>query len=387
MNNEKIKILIATGIYPPDIGGPATYVKTLSEELPKFGYEIKIITYSDDLFIESGVTRIKRKQNIFKKYWQYFLAVYSQLDWADLVYVQDPVNSGSPTFLACQLKNKKYFLKIVGDHAWEQGQQKFGVKESLDEFQFKKYNFIIELFRFIQKLVAKKALTIITPSQYLQNVVSQWGVKRDKIKVIYNSVEQVIVNKEKEKLRELYKYQGETICSVGRLVKWKGFNTLVGIMPELLKVNPNFSLRIFGDGPEKGNLEKLIKELNIQDKVKLMGSQAQKKLWEQMAASDYFVLNTGYEGLPHLVIEAMQIGLPVITTRVGGNIEVVENGRNGLLVTYNNKEELISAIVDLWQDQGKRERLTTAAKTTATNYSKTKMIIGVLETLKSFSEI
>ena len=134
-------------------------------------------------------------------------------------------------------------------------------------------------------------------------------------------------------------------------------------------------------------LEKLIEQLHLTTKVKLMGSQPQKQLWEYMKASDYFVLNTGYEGLPHLVIEAMQLDLPVITTKIGGNVEVVKNGINGLLVAYNNKEELTVAIVDMWQDQGKRERLITEAKITARDFNKTKMVNSLVETLRLVPKI
>ena len=377
-----IKVLIATGIYPPDIGGPATYVKTLQTELPKFGYKIKVVTYSDSLDKENEVYKISRRQNILLRYWYYFSAVYKLAAWADIIYAQGPVGDGLPTWLACKLKNKKYFLKVVGDYAWEQGKQRFGVKELLDDFQTKKYGIKVELIRFLQRLVARNAILVITPSEYLKRIVSQWGVDVENIKVIYNSVAKIEFGDDREKLRNQFGFKENVICSVGRLQKWKGFDVLIEIMPALLKINPNFKLFIFGSGPEEPDLQKIINRLNLHKNVKLMGSQPHAELMQYMSASDYFVLNTGYEGLPHLVIEAMQLGLPVITTNIGGNPEVVKNGVNGVLVEYNNKEQIISAIKEMWQNIDKGKKIVDSAKNTSANFNKEKMISELVNTFE-----
>ncbi|MCK5320497.1 glycosyltransferase, partial [Candidatus Parcubacteria bacterium] len=120
MNNKK-KILAATGIFPPDIGGPATYVNTLLGELPKQGFEVKVVTYAnknqefENNFSNDKVFRVSRNQNIFLRYFKYFLEIWKLMSWADLVYIQDPISSGIPASLACCLRGKKYYLKIVGD--------------------------------------------------------------------------------------------------------------------------------------------------------------------------------------------------------------------------------------------------------------------------------
>ncbi|MCX6796382.1 MAG: GtrA family protein, partial [Candidatus Falkowbacteria bacterium] len=106
--SSRTNVLIATGIYPPDIGGPATYVKTLQEELPKYGSEVRVVTYADDLRQENGVLKVSRQQNIFFRYWQYFWIVFKLCSWAGIIYVQGPVSEGLPAFLACKLRIKKY---------------------------------------------------------------------------------------------------------------------------------------------------------------------------------------------------------------------------------------------------------------------------------------
>ncbi len=401
--SDQRKILLATGIFPPDIGGPATYVKTLAEELPKHGFAVKVVTYADDKDkfqapsnksqtspkhrIPSSkqlVYKVGRKQNILIRYLKYFFAVFRLLKWADIVYAQDGVNSGLPVWLAAKLRGKKYFLKIVGDYAWEQGKNKYGIKELLDDFQIKKHNFKIELWRKIQRMVAKNAQKIIVPSQYLKNIVKKWDVDEEKIRVIYNSVKKINAEAfDKEKIKQELNLTGDIIVSAGRLVPWKGFDTLIEIMPELLKINPNFKLYIIGDGPEFTNYKLQITNLKLEDKIFLTGALKQEVLFKYIQSANMFVLNTGYEGLPHTTIEAMQLGAPVITTFSGGNREVVEDNKNGLLVEYNNKDQLKNAIIKLYKNKDLAGRLAINAKENIQNkFSKEKMIKEVTQVLK-----
>lgn len=377
------KILIATGIFPPDIGGPATYVETLLNELPKHGFDVRVVTYSSEIFNNqysiSNIFRISRKQNIIFRYLKYFIQVWKHLSWADIVYIQDPISAGIPASLACRLRGKKYYMKIVGDYAWEQGRQKYGVKENLDDFQSKKYSKAVERIRRLQKFTVGGAEKVITPSNYLKKIIISWGVDGQKVNVIYNSVRPAQTIKNKDELRRELDLNGNIIVSVGRLVPWKGFDTLIELMPELLKINPDFKLLIIGEGVEIKNYELRIKNLRLENKVFLLGALEQSKLWEYMKASDFFVLNTGYEGLPHIVIEAMYLGLPVITTYAGGNTEVVRPGDNGILVEYNNRDQIRNAILKLWKDSEVRDMLIENAKRDLFRFGTERMVDEVVD--------
>ncbi|MFH1427381.1 MAG: GtrA family protein, partial [Patescibacteria group bacterium] len=139
-SSGKKNILIATGIYLPETGGPAIYSNTLYQELPKHGYKVKIVSYSDgpDEIINNDIYKIKRRKNKLLRYFAYFRKVYKLIPWADIIYIQGPVSEGVPASFACKLRGREYILKIVGDYAWEQGKQRYGVKELVDEFQEKK---------------------------------------------------------------------------------------------------------------------------------------------------------------------------------------------------------------------------------------------------------
>ena len=121
--SKKIKLLIATPLYPPEIGGPATYVKFLEENLPKERFELTVVPFG----------QVKHLPYIIRHV-VFFAKVFARAKNADIVYALDPLGSGIPAWFAAKLLGKKLMLRIAGDRAWETALQKFGIAESLDTF-------------------------------------------------------------------------------------------------------------------------------------------------------------------------------------------------------------------------------------------------------------
>src|SRR3989344_1553976 len=289
---NKMKILICTGIYYPDIGGPATYSKLLFDELPKKGVFVEVLSFGE----------VRRLPKIIRHY-AYYKRVKKIARNFDVIYVQDPVSVGLPTALACEKQNKKF--------------------------------------------------------------------------VIYNAFSPADIVEEKYSLRIRFKITGITIFSVGRLVPWKGFETLIEIMKELPN---NTRLLIAGDGPDYEKLQNKIKNLNLGNRVFLLGRLEHDDLLKKIKASDIFVLNTGYEGFSHQLLEVMNVGTPIITTDVGGNPEIIKNEKDGLLVGYDNKEQIKEAILKLAGNRVLADRLAKNAKDKVKNFDQEKM----LEEIKDF---
>jgi len=324
-----MKIVFATGIFPPDIGGPATYVERLAIELYQQGFTIKVITYSSirGKKYDFPVMRISRKFPVGIRHFIYFLRLLKTAKGCDVIYTQNVTSAGLPSLLAAKLLRKRFILKIVGDAAWEQN---------------KGY------LRVVQEAVARSADKIIVPSLYLKKRIMGWDIPQEKIEIIYNAPTVVSqVNLSKIEAQEKIGISGDIILSIGRLAPWKGFSDLIDIMPDLLKENHNFQLAIVGQGEEK---------LKAGDRVKLVGSVPHSQIPLYFKAADMFVLNSGYEGLSHVILEAMQLGTPVIASNKGGNPELIQHNFNGLLVEYKNQEQLKQAILKLWQDKGLQEK-------------------------------
>jgi glycosyltransferase involved in cell wall biosynthesis len=371
-----MKILICTGIYPPDIGGPATYTKLISKELKERGHEVSVLTYGDERITnyELRITSIGRKYFLPVRYFFYFLKVLQLGKNADVIYVQDPVSVGLPTALANLILEEKMILKVVGDYAWEQAMQvqntEFRMQNLDDFYPFKKelYPLKIRLMQKIQVWVAGRAHKIITPSFYLKKILTQgWRMPEEKIKVIYNSFDinqQPTANSQQPD-------KNFKILSVGRLVPWKGFDMLI----EAAKENPRAELDIAGDGPEYKNYELRITNYELQDKIRLSGKLSHDKIIKKMAEVDLFILNSSYEGLSHVILEAMAVGLPVAVSRAGGNTELAgENEERGYLFEYNNKEQIKQKIEYIISHHEEAAEKAKKAREFVADFSKDKMI-------------
>jgi len=291
---------------------------------------------------------------------------------------------GIPGLFVSKILRKKMVVKIVGDYVWEQAITKRGIKDSIDEFQKKKYSLLIELGKVLQSFLANKTDKIITPSFYLKSIVRGWGVPEQKISVVYNAIEPLEgFEISKKEAKEKIGIKGDIILSIGRLSIWKGFNALVEIMPFLIKENDSFRLVIVGEGEERKNLEKKIENLDLKDVVHLVGRINHKEIPLYFKAADIFVLNSGYEGLSHTILEAMQMGVPIIASNKGGNPELIQDGVNGFLVKYNNKEQIKDVIFKLWKDKNLQEKFVKNSKEKLKYFSFEKMIKNTLEVLRN----
>lgn len=165
-----------------------------------------------------------------------------------------------------------------------------------------------------------------------------------------------VVNFKKISRKELgLKDDKKYLIGVGRLVKRKGFEYLI---KSLKLLNEDVECLIIGDGPEKENLQQLAVNLGLKQRVNLLGylSEEEKK-FQYLAAADIFVLSSLHEGFGIVLQEAMQVGLPIIATDNGGQVDLIRNGKNGFLIKFGNKYMLIHEIKKIFNDQKLKESI------------------------------
>ncbi len=353
-----MRLVIATPLYPPEIGGPATYATLLSEGLPTKGIEVELVKFSEVRHLPKLV-----------RHYLYYRRVLKAAKNADVVLALDPVSVGLPAMWAAQKAGKPFVVKIVGDYAWEQGQQRFGITQNLDEFIKEKHvPFLVRIFRNIQTRVAQSATRIIVPSEYLKGVVGTWGlpareagIPGDKIEVIYNTVSVKEIGIVPEAVGKLPR---PLVVNVGRLVPWKHIGDVIDATAGIFGA----SLAIVGDGPERATLTRHANE-KLFGRAIITGSLSHKDTLAVMKSADALVLNSSYEGLSHLLIEALMLGVPVIATNVGGNTEVITDGEDGLLVPAGNPPALAHSLALILSDKELRTRLSARAQESAQRFS------------------
>src|SRR3989344_1427687 len=187
------KILITTGIFTPEIGGPASYAKTLANRLKDSS--VTVLTYSpvfsfkDDKNQPYKIVRVWSVWPKGLKHAIYFLKAVFLAKKNDVVFALNAVSAGIPAMCAAKMAKKKLFVKIVGDTAWETAMNSGKTSLLLNDFQKTKKTGWIGMLHKLQCKVCKSADGVIVPSEYLANIVRGWAVPADKIKVIYNGVD------------------------------------------------------------------------------------------------------------------------------------------------------------------------------------------------------
>ena len=170
-----------------------------------------------------------------------------------------------------------------------------------------------------------------------------------KCRIIYNPVD--LQDKKGMALRTEKKRR---IVSAARLMKQKNQLMLLESFAQIKKDFPDYTLTIYGEGPFRDTLETRIKELNLVDSVFLPGKV--QNVFDCIADADLFVLSSDFEGMPNALIEAMCLGLPVISTKVSGATDLIEHGHNGLLSEVGDTKQLTECMCRMLKDPELRLR-------------------------------
>jgi len=344
-------MFIITGIFPPDIGGPASYVPKIAAALTARGHRVRVLSLSDRLTHDDShysfpVVRISRRLAKFVRWPRTLLSILHYGRDADLLFVNGLALEAT---LANFFLRKPLVLKVVGDHAWEQATNRLWTNLSFDDFQKETGGIAISILKWLRSWWTRRADVVIVPSAYLRGIVEKWGASPPMINIIRNAVEVPTELRSRSRKADPV-LQIITVC---RLVSWKGVAELIQVVRELSGV----SCTIVGDGPERSVLEQNAQGLIGEGRIRFTGSLAHQECLLLIAASDIFVLNSRYEGLPHVAVEAVLLGVPVIARAVGGTPEIVMHEGNGLLVQVDAPNGLRLALERVLQNRPLRERL------------------------------
>jgi glycosyltransferase involved in cell wall biosynthesis len=295
--------------------------------------EVGIITYSDSHesltnVFKFNITRILRASKLPFRYSRMIRSIGRNQSKVMSILA---VGAFLETYIASIIYRFTYTVKVPGDIVWERARNNHLTELNIAEFQIQKLNFKYKIFRKFYSNSLKRARKVIVPSQGLYNLCLNWGVKEEKLRLIYNSVE----NLDSINLpTDHYEYDLITVC---RLVSWKGVDELIEYGAER-----NLKLVVAGDGPERERLEALARNLGA--KVIFLGEIPNKLVNQLFSKSRVFVLNSYYEGLPHALVEARVAGIMTVGRAGTGSEEVINDDIDGFLI---RSDRSLNATIDL----------------------------------------
>lgn len=282
--SNRVKIILATPLFPPEIEALSTYSKDLAEHL-KNDHDIVVAVYASQTEKIDGVKilKINKRQPLVVRLFNFTVKLLKISKEADVIYAQNAVACGLPAIIVQTLKKVPVVVNFAEDEAWKRAISLGLSEKSLDEYlkqksDNQKNNWIIKL----QGWVLRRASKVVVSSQALADIVAKnYKVPKENIIVNYRPEDKI------QKLSFLTEVIKGQIFTTGRLVDWAGFDKLILAVSKL----KDAKLIIAGDGPIRKKLEKLVEELAIADRVKFLGQISTAENWYLRQTSQVYFAN------------------------------------------------------------------------------------------------
>jgi glycosyltransferase involved in cell wall biosynthesis len=335
-----VKVVIVTGIWPPDVGGPASHAPEVAEFLRSRGHEVEVVTTAPAAPAAEPypVHWISRAQSVFLRYLRGALLVGRTARGADVVY---STGMYGRTRVGSLLARVPSVVKLTGDPAYERAFRYGLTRQPIEQFQ-RSRDLRIAWLKVVRDLTLWGADRYVIPSASLGALAGEWHlVDGDRIVVLPNPISVPLLG-DRDELRRRHGLDGPTLVFAGRLSLQKSLDVALRAVAAVDGV----ALVLAGDGPERGRLDAVVAELGLGGRVRFLGAQPRAT-----------------------VLEGLAVGTPVISTEVGGVGEIVTDGLNGLLVPPDDPEALAAAIRRFFADGELRARLRAEAPGSVTRFA------------------
>lgn len=353
-----MKAVIASGIWPPDVGGPASHAPALAAALHVRGHKVTVVTTAErpPAARPYPVRFASRALPPGLRHLRALVLVTQAARAADVVYATSMVRRAA---LGAALARRPLVVKLVADEPFERARRSGRFAGTLEEFQTHRGSLATRVARATRTVALRRADHIFVPSGYLREVAVGWGLDPARLETLHNPAPPLDGVPSREEARTALGLDGFVLAFAGRLTaqKW-----LDGALAALARV-PGPTLAVLGEGPERARLERLAAELGVASRVRFLGGGARADVLRLFRAADCSLLTSAWENFPHTVVESLAVGTPVVATAVGGVPEVVRDGSNGLLVPPHDVDALVGALRSVSSDDALRARLAASAAT------------------------
>jgi glycosyltransferase involved in cell wall biosynthesis len=366
-----VRVLVVSGIWPPDAGGPASHAPEACEYLVRAGHEVEVVTTAAAPPAATGypVHWVSRALPPGARHLRVAAIVRSRARACDVVY---STGMEGRSALGALLARRPLVQRLPSDPAFERAHWLGLTRAPLDRFAQER-GLRIGALRWARNREVARAARIVCPSAWLRELVVAWGVEPGRVEVLPHALSVPPLG-DRDELRRRHGFDGRTLVLAGRLVPQKALEVAL----RAVRLEEGVSLVVAGDGPERERAEALAR--SIGSNARFVGAQPRETVFELFRAADAAVLSSSWESFGLVVAEALSVGTPVIATAVGGIVEVLEDGVNGLLVPPNDPGALGAAIGRFFADEELRCRLRAAASASVRHLAP-EVIYARLETI------
>jgi glycosyltransferase involved in cell wall biosynthesis len=346
-----MNVLVVSGMWPPDVGGPASHAPEVCEYLLGRGHRVEAATMASGPPPEEAypVHWASRRTPLVVRHLAAARLIRKLAARADVVYTTGIIGRSG---LGAALARTPTVVKLTSDPVFERSLRWGLFGHDLAAFQDAR-GVRIGILRHARDLVLERARRIIVPSEALRELAVSWRVPPEKITVVRNPVAVPPGLESREELRRRHGFVGPTLVFAGRFVPQKSIDVAL----EAVRRNPDVKLLLAGEGPYHERLVRHARDLGVDGRAAFLGPQPRHMVFELLRAADAALLSSSWENFPHMAVEALAVGTPVIATDAGGVTEILRDGWNGLLVPIRDPEALSAAIRRYLDDSVLQERL------------------------------
>ncbi len=357
-----MKILLTTLEYPPFKGGAANYYENIVKNWPSYAKASDGKSELDDIFVlHNNNDKLLNNKLLFLKWLPAIFNINKEIRQKSInhVIVGNILPLGTAVWILFWFLNFKYSVVLHGTDIMYA--QKSWRKKML------------------AKIILKNSKNIVCNSSFTAGLVDKYYAREfsNKISVVNPGIDaHVTCNMEHGiKIKEEYDLEGKfVLLSISRLIKRKGIDKVIELMPGLIKEIPNLVYVIAGGGPDEEELKKFARgsasnlEVESQDdNVIFLGQISEKDKWTWLDACDIFILPSreekgNIEGFGIVYLEASLMGKPVVAGNHGGVSDAVIHNETGLLVDPESNQEIKNAILKLYKNVDLRKELGTRGK-------------------------
>ncbi len=375
-DGDVVRVLVVSGIWPPDVGGPASHAPAVADYLQACGHEVEVVVTADAAPAPCAhpIRWTPRRLPSGFRHLHALVTIARRARRTDVVYTTGMFVRSA---LGAKLARRPYVLKLTGDPAFERARWRGLVEGDVDAYQRVGGGPADRLLRRLRNLTVRRAAFVFCPSAYLRELAVSWGADGARVEVLPNPAPAAVELPPRDELRRRLGLDGFTLAFAGRLTAQKALDVAFAAVD----LCEGVTLLVVGDGPERERLERV-----AGPRVRFLGAASRHEVLELFAASDAALLSSSWENFPHTVVEALAVGTPVIATDVGGVSEVVRDGENGLLVPPGDAEALAGAVRRLAGDSELAARLRAATVSSVAAYAPERIFARLVEVLRSAAD-
>jgi glycosyltransferase involved in cell wall biosynthesis len=346
-----VRVVVVSGIWPPDVGGPATHAPELAGWLSARGHEISVVTTASAPPAREAyrVRWISRRLPPGFRHGAVALEIARAAREADVVYATSMIGR---TAVGAAFARRPFVAKVTSDPAFERSRRRGLVAGETVAFQAGGGGLAAVLLRHVRNWSVRRAAHVVCPSAYIAELVSSWRGEAGGVSVLPNPAPDPADAAEVEPVGP-----PPLLAFAGRLTAAKNLDVAL----RALVAADSATLVVVGDGEERRALERTAAELGVASRTRFLGARPRGEVLGVLCSADVAVLPSAWENFPHAAVEALAMGTPVVATAVGGVPEIIRDGENGLLVPAGDVEAFSAAVVRVLDDDSLRDRLRTNA--------------------------